>query len=101
MAPGVFQHLTLLVPDPYDCILSKLERSSGKDLPASRLSYRHLIPCPRTSANTKGARSEPIYLGQFVTGGSKAIGDVLRPVIGYSITSAHRAMLLGDTFPAT
>jgi hypothetical protein len=31
MAPGVFKHLTLLVPDPYDCILSKLERGGGKD----------------------------------------------------------------------
>jgi hypothetical protein len=31
MAPGAFKHLKLLVPDPYDCILSKLERSSGKD----------------------------------------------------------------------
>jgi len=31
MVPGVFQYLKLLVPDPYDCILSKLERSSGKD----------------------------------------------------------------------
>jgi hypothetical protein len=25
MAPGQFKHLILLVPDPYDCILSKLE----------------------------------------------------------------------------
>jgi hypothetical protein len=31
MAPGKFRHLKLLVPDPYDCILSKLERGSGKD----------------------------------------------------------------------
>ena len=31
MAPGKFKHLKLLVPDPYDCILSKLERGSGKD----------------------------------------------------------------------
>jgi hypothetical protein len=31
MAPGKFKHLRLLIPDPYDCILSKLERGSGKD----------------------------------------------------------------------
>jgi len=31
MAPGKFKHIKLLVPDPYDCILSKLERGSGKD----------------------------------------------------------------------
>jgi hypothetical protein len=31
MVPGEFGHLKLLVPDPYDCILSKLERGSGKD----------------------------------------------------------------------
>ena len=31
MSPGQFKHLKLLVPDPYDCILSKLERASPKD----------------------------------------------------------------------
>jgi hypothetical protein len=31
MAPAKFKHLKLLVPDPYDCILSKLERNSAKD----------------------------------------------------------------------
>lgn len=31
MVPNEFKHLRLLVPDPYDCILSKLERNSGKD----------------------------------------------------------------------
>jgi hypothetical protein len=31
MVPGQFKNLTLLVPDPYDCILSKLERNSSKD----------------------------------------------------------------------
>jgi len=31
MAPGQFKSLTLLVPDPYDCILSKLERAGPKD----------------------------------------------------------------------
>jgi uncharacterized nucleotidyltransferase DUF6036 len=31
MAPRQFKHLTLLVPDPYDRILSKLERASPKD----------------------------------------------------------------------
>jgi hypothetical protein len=31
MVPGEFKYLKLLVPDPYDCILSKLERNSGKD----------------------------------------------------------------------
>jgi hypothetical protein len=31
MAPGQLNHLRLRVPDPYDCILSKLERNSSKD----------------------------------------------------------------------
>jgi hypothetical protein len=31
MTPGRFKHLKLLVPDPYDCILSKIERASPKD----------------------------------------------------------------------
>jgi hypothetical protein len=31
MAPGTFRSLRLLVPDPYDCILSKLERNAAKD----------------------------------------------------------------------
>lgn len=31
MALGQFKHLRLRVPDPYDCILSKLERNSSKD----------------------------------------------------------------------
>ena len=31
MAPGQFKYLKLLVPDPYDCILSKLERAGPKD----------------------------------------------------------------------
>jgi hypothetical protein len=31
MAPEQFKHLKLLVLDPYDCILSKLERASPKD----------------------------------------------------------------------
>jgi hypothetical protein len=31
MAPAVFKYLKLLMPDPYDCILSKLERGWGKD----------------------------------------------------------------------
>ena len=29
--PGQFTNLKLLVPDSYDCILSKLERNSSKD----------------------------------------------------------------------
>jgi hypothetical protein len=31
MFPGQFSNLRLLAPDPYDYILSKLERNSGKD----------------------------------------------------------------------
>ena len=31
MLPGQFKSLRLHVPDPYDCILSKLERNSAKD----------------------------------------------------------------------
>jgi hypothetical protein len=30
MAPRQFKSLKLLVPDPYDCALSKLERNSSK-----------------------------------------------------------------------
>ena len=32
MAKGQFKHLRLLVPDPYDCILSKLERNGDIDV---------------------------------------------------------------------
>ena len=31
IVPGALKRLRLLVPDPYDCILSKLERNSSKD----------------------------------------------------------------------
>ena len=31
MFPGSFKHLKLYVPDPYDSILSKLERNDSKD----------------------------------------------------------------------
>lgn len=31
MAPGQFEHLKLMVPDPYDYILSKLQRATMKD----------------------------------------------------------------------
>lgn len=31
MTPGEFKYLKLLVPDPYDCVLSKLERNAAKD----------------------------------------------------------------------
>lgn len=31
MAPRQFKNLRILVPDPYDCILSKLDRNSSKD----------------------------------------------------------------------
>jgi hypothetical protein len=31
MIPGQFKNLRLLVPDPYDCILSKLDRNTSKD----------------------------------------------------------------------
>jgi Nucleotidyltransferase of unknown function (DUF6036) len=31
MFPGLFKHLRLYAPDPYDYILSKLERNSSKD----------------------------------------------------------------------
>jgi hypothetical protein len=32
MAKGQFKHLRLLVPDPYDCILSKIERNADVDV---------------------------------------------------------------------
>jgi hypothetical protein len=31
LAPSQLKNLKLLIPDPYDCILSKLERNSSKD----------------------------------------------------------------------
>ena len=31
MVPGQFKHLRILVPDAYDCVLSKLERAGPKD----------------------------------------------------------------------
>ena len=31
MTPGELKYLKLFVPDPYDCILSKLERNAAKD----------------------------------------------------------------------
>jgi hypothetical protein len=40
MAPGEFQHLKLLVPDAYDCILSKLERHATKDLDDAEYLFR-------------------------------------------------------------
>ena len=32
MAKGQFKHLKLLVPDPYDCILPKLDRNGDVDV---------------------------------------------------------------------
>ena len=40
MAAGQFQNLRLLVPDPYDCILSKLQRASMKDADDALYLYR-------------------------------------------------------------
>lgn len=40
MASGQFRHLKLFVPDPYDCILSKLERASPKDRDDSDYLFR-------------------------------------------------------------
>jgi hypothetical protein len=40
MANGQFKHLRLLVPDPYDCILSKLERNGDVDVNDSEYLFR-------------------------------------------------------------
>ena len=40
MAKGQFKHLKLLVPDPYDCILSKLERNGDVDAGDARYLFR-------------------------------------------------------------
>ena len=40
MASGEFKLLKLLVPDSYDCILSKLERNSSKDRDDAEYLYR-------------------------------------------------------------
>jgi hypothetical protein len=40
MTPGKFKYLKLLVPDPYDCILSKLERNAAKDRDDAKYLFR-------------------------------------------------------------
>jgi hypothetical protein len=40
MAKGQFKHLRLLVPDPYDCILSKLERNADIDVNDAEYLFR-------------------------------------------------------------
>ena len=40
MLPGHFKQLRLLVPDPYDIILSKLERNDSKDRDDANLLFR-------------------------------------------------------------
>jgi hypothetical protein len=45
MAPGQFKCLTLLAPDPYDCILSKLERAGPKDRDDADYLFRSQTRC--------------------------------------------------------
>lgn len=40
MAKGQFKHLRLLVPDPYDCILSKIERNGDVDVSDAEYLFR-------------------------------------------------------------
>jgi|SRR5215472_7218530 len=40
MAKAKFKHLRLLVPDPYDCILSKIERNSDVDISDAEYLFR-------------------------------------------------------------
>jgi hypothetical protein len=40
MAARQFKHLRLLVPDPYDCILSKLERNADVDVSDAEFLFR-------------------------------------------------------------
>lgn len=40
MARGQFKNIRILIPDPYDCILSKLERSIQKDIDDSEFLFR-------------------------------------------------------------
>jgi hypothetical protein len=40
MMPGEFKHLRLFVPDPYDSILSKLERNDSKDRDDARYLFQ-------------------------------------------------------------
>ena len=40
MMPGAFKHLKLFVPDPYDSILSKLERNDSKDRDDARYLFQ-------------------------------------------------------------
>jgi uncharacterized nucleotidyltransferase DUF6036 len=41
MAAGEFRHLRLFVPDPYDCILSKIDRGSTKDRDDAEYLFRN------------------------------------------------------------
>lgn len=57
MAPAQFKHLKLLVSDPYDCILSKLERASPKD----RDDVDYLFRSQKLDAQVLRERSKPSF----------------------------------------
>jgi hypothetical protein len=48
MSPREFKYLRLCVPDPFDCILAKLERNAAKDREADYLFRSHKLSAPGT-----------------------------------------------------
>jgi hypothetical protein len=67
MAKGQFKRLRLLAPDPYDCILSKLERNGDVDVNDSE----HLFRTQSLDAEVLRHRYEQEFRGNL-------IGDVTR-----------------------
>lgn len=67
MAAKQFKHLSLLVPDPYDCILSKLERNGDVDVNDAEYLFRS----QNLDAQVLQARYEKEFRPNFV-------GDVNR-----------------------
>ena len=64
MIPGQFKYLKMLVPDPYDCILSKLERNSAKDrddadylFRSQKLTLRYCATDMRTNYDTTSSET--------------------------------------------
>jgi hypothetical protein len=51
MAPAQFKHLKLLVSDPYDCILSKLERASPRTGMTWTICSVHKNSMPKSCVN--------------------------------------------------
>jgi hypothetical protein len=64
MAPGEFKNLRLLVPDPYDCILSKLDRNSTKDRDDTEYLFRSRRLDPQVLRERYAKELRPYLLRQ-------------------------------------